>query len=188
MYIYIIRHGESGTNLSKRLTGWYDTPLTDKGRNDAKKTGLLLKDIKFDKVIVSDLARARETAAIALPGYEYEFSKLVREINVGSLSYTKHSEISQEIKQRTAKIGYAEFGGESWDDVRLRILQFMKYLESLNCKNVAVFSHEGWLRAMMDIVLGVYVPRKNLCCMNGAIAVYKFDNDWQLHSLINHIN
>ena len=72
MYVYVIRHGESETNLGKRLTGWFDTPLTDKGRNDAKKAGLVLKDVVFDKIFVSDLVRARETAEIAFPGYKYE--------------------------------------------------------------------------------------------------------------------
>lgn len=191
MYIYVIRHGESETNLNRRLTGWFDTPLTDKGRNDAKNAGSFLKDVVFDKIFVSDLVRARETAEIALPGCQYEISKLVREINVGSLSNTKHSDIPPEIKQRVAKIGYAEFGGESWDEVKVRISQFMKQLESLEAlgyNNIAVFSHSGWIRAMMDIVVGMYLPRNKISCDNGAIAVYKFDNDWQLHSLINHIN
>ena len=191
MYVYVIRHGESETNLGKRLTGWFDTPLTDKGRNDAKKAGLVIKDVKFDKIFVSDLARARETAKIALPGYEYEISKLVKEINVGSLANTKHSDIPPEIKQRTSQIGYSEFGGESREEFKIRISQFMKQLEeleSLGHKNIAVFSHAGWMCAMMDLVFGLYLPRKKIYCGNCAIAIYNFDGDWQLHSLINHIN
>lgn len=188
MYVYVIRHGESETNLGKRLTGWFDTPLTDKGRSDAKKAGLFLKDVVFDKIFASDLVRAKETAEIALPGCQYEISKLVKEINVGSLANTKHSDIPIETKQRTSQIGYQEFGGESRDEFKARILQFMKQLESSNYKNVAVFSHAGWMCAMMDLVVGLYLPRKKIYCGNCAIAVYKFDGDWQLHSLINHID
>lgn len=57
MLIYFIRHGESETNLNIRLTGWYDTPLTEKGIEDAKKAGEFLKNVHFDKVFTSDLMR-----------------------------------------------------------------------------------------------------------------------------------
>ena len=37
MFVYVIRHGESETNLSKKWTGWLDVQLTKKGYEDAKK-------------------------------------------------------------------------------------------------------------------------------------------------------
>ena len=35
MLVYVIRHGESESNLTRRWTGWQDVLLTDKGRKDA---------------------------------------------------------------------------------------------------------------------------------------------------------
>ena len=32
MRVYIVRHGESQNNKDKLWTGWYDAPLTEKGR------------------------------------------------------------------------------------------------------------------------------------------------------------
>ena len=186
MLIYFIRHGESETNLNIRLTGWYDTPLTEKGIEDAKKAGEFLKNVHFDKVFTSDLKRAKKTADIALPGYSYEETKLLREINVGSLSNTPHSDISKETKKITAKIGYSDFGGESRDDFISRISLFMKQLENSNYNTVAVFCHAGWMRAMLDIVTGLYLPRQSVYLGNCAITIYKLNGTlWQLNGLFN---
>lgn len=62
MRVYVIRHGESETNLNKKWTGWLDVHLTDKGKDDAKKAGDFLKNIAFEKIYASDLSRAVETA------------------------------------------------------------------------------------------------------------------------------
>jgi 2,3-bisphosphoglycerate-dependent phosphoglycerate mutase len=96
MRIYVVRHGESETNLQKRWTGWMDVQLTDKGREDARKAGEFLKGITFDKIYTSDLTRAIETAKIALPGCRYETTPLLREINVGKLENTPIGDLTGE--------------------------------------------------------------------------------------------
>lgn len=35
--IYIVRHGQTQFNVEKRCQGWKDSPLTQKGREQAKK-------------------------------------------------------------------------------------------------------------------------------------------------------
>ena len=85
MLVYLIRHGESQSNLDKIWSGWNDVPLTEKGKLDAKKAGEYLDGIKFDKIYSSDLSRAKNTAEIAIPGCEYEQTPLLREINVGEI-------------------------------------------------------------------------------------------------------
>lgn len=62
----------------------------------------------------------------------------------------------------------------------------MKTLEGLSCENVAVFSHAGWLREMLDTVIGIYIPRKQVCCNNCTVAVFEYtDEIWRLYSWIN---
>ena len=41
--IVLLRHGESQWNMENRFTGWADVDLTDKGREEAKAAGELLK-------------------------------------------------------------------------------------------------------------------------------------------------
>ena len=55
---YFIRHGESLANQQNRLCGHADWDLTDLGREQAKCTAELLKDVPVDGVLSSDLWRA----------------------------------------------------------------------------------------------------------------------------------
>lgn len=186
MRVYVVRHGESETNRDKKWTGWLDVHLTDKGKDDAKKSGTFLNHVSFEKIYTSDLSRAIETAEIAIPDCCYETSALLREINVGSLANNLLVNLTDEQRAHAAKNGYADFGGEEKEKFYDRISRFMKKLETLDCENVAVFSHAGWLCGMLDIIIGTCVPREHLCCNNRTIAIYEYANKiWKLHSWIN---
>ena len=41
--LILLRHGQSQWNLENRFTGWKDVPLTEQGKEEANKAGLLLK-------------------------------------------------------------------------------------------------------------------------------------------------
>jgi 2,3-bisphosphoglycerate-dependent phosphoglycerate mutase len=66
--IVLIRHGQSTWNLENRFTGWTDVPLSDLGREEARKAGELLKEegFKFDIAYTSLLKRAIHTLNIVL--------------------------------------------------------------------------------------------------------------------------
>ena len=65
--IVLIRHGESTWNKENRFTGWTDVDLTEKGRNEAKNAGELMKaeGYTFDLAFTSTLKRAIRTLWIA---------------------------------------------------------------------------------------------------------------------------
>ena len=58
-----IRHGESTWNKENRFTGWQDVPLSEKGLDEARAAGGLLKKegYLFDKAYTSVLRRAIKT-------------------------------------------------------------------------------------------------------------------------------
>src|SRR4029078_10058832 len=66
--IVLLRHGESTWNKENRFTGWTDVDLSEKGRNEAKEAGRLLKEggFFFDQAYTSVLKRAIRTLGIAL--------------------------------------------------------------------------------------------------------------------------
>ncbi len=66
--IVLLRHGESEWNKKNLFTGWTDVDLTDKGREEAKTAGELLKEagFVFDLAYTSVLKRAINTLHIAL--------------------------------------------------------------------------------------------------------------------------
>ena len=43
-YLILIRHGQSTWNLEKRFTGWVDVDLTENGKLEAKKSGVLIRN------------------------------------------------------------------------------------------------------------------------------------------------
>ena len=66
--LVLMRHGESAWNQENRFTGWVDVPLTEKGVNEAKEAGRLLKKagLGFDQAFTSLLRRAITTLHLAL--------------------------------------------------------------------------------------------------------------------------
>ena len=66
--IVLLRHGESIWNQENRFTGWYDVDLADKGVNEARAAGRLMKEqgFVFDIAFTSVLKRAIRTLWLAL--------------------------------------------------------------------------------------------------------------------------
>jgi 2,3-bisphosphoglycerate-dependent phosphoglycerate mutase len=66
--LILLRHGESTWNRENRFTGWHDVDLSDAGREEAWKAGVLLKQdgYRFDVAYTSVLKRAIRTLWIAL--------------------------------------------------------------------------------------------------------------------------
>jgi len=66
--LVLIRHGESQWNKENRFTGWKDVDLSEKGREEAKAAGQLLKaeGFTFDEAYTSVLKRAIRTLWIIL--------------------------------------------------------------------------------------------------------------------------
>lgn len=66
--LVLIRHGESAWNKENRFTGWTDVDLTDKGREEARTAGRLMKaeGFTFDVAYCSVLRRALSTLWLAL--------------------------------------------------------------------------------------------------------------------------
>lgn len=66
--LIMLRHGESLWNKENRFTGWTDIELSEKGEEEAKNAGLLLKkhNIKIDIAYTSVLKRANQTLFLTL--------------------------------------------------------------------------------------------------------------------------
>lgn len=82
---YLVRHGETVWNVERKAQGQSDSPLTEKGKEQARETAKILKDIKFDAIFSSNLGRALKTAEIlkAERNLEIKATNLLREGNFG---------------------------------------------------------------------------------------------------------
>ena len=65
-FLILVRHGQSIWNLEKRFTGWVDVDLTEQGKAEAEKAGVLIKDknIKINFYYSSLQLRANNTLKI----------------------------------------------------------------------------------------------------------------------------
>lgn len=101
MRLYLVRHGESEANQLGIYSGFLDTKLTEKGETQAKACQKLLKHIKFDKVICSDLQRAHKTACIVSGLNEEELivKEGLREMNFGRWEGLSHKDILKNDKE-----------------------------------------------------------------------------------------
>ena len=66
--LVLLRHGQSQWNLENRFTGWVDVPLSERGVDEARAAGRLMRDerLELDVAYTSVLRRAIKTLWIAL--------------------------------------------------------------------------------------------------------------------------
>jgi phosphoribosylformylglycinamidine cyclo-ligase len=62
--LWLVRHGETTWNAEGRWQGQADAPLTERGREQARRLARRLAGQRFDAVYASDLGRALETAEV----------------------------------------------------------------------------------------------------------------------------
>lgn len=85
MKLYVIRHGETLSNLTGIVSGRSDEGLTKNGIKQAQELNQKLEKITFDAVYVSPMKRTIETANIIVPEYQYIIDERISERDLGSL-------------------------------------------------------------------------------------------------------
>lgn len=190
MELYVVRHGESQANAAGRHAGWSPVPLSQLGRQQAERAGIYLSKIRFDRIIVSDILRARQTAELALPGCEYSLEPRIREINSGDLVGHTIAECvamyGEEYRTHRQLLNYASYNGETDDILSERVSDFMRDLErqadnGADSETIAVFSHQCAIRQMLCHVLGVRYPHLRILIGNCSIIKLEYvDGKWKL--------
>lgn len=84
--IVLWRHGQTDWNLENRFQGHSDIPLNATGVAQARRAAALLLNLKPEKIVASDLLRARQTAAALgeITGLSIAVDPGLRETNGGN--------------------------------------------------------------------------------------------------------
>ena len=87
--VVLLRHGESTWNKENRFTGWHDVDLTERGREEAREAGRLLKEggYVFDVAFTSVLKRAIKTLGIALDTLDQLWIPVIKSWKLNERSY-----------------------------------------------------------------------------------------------------
>lgn len=70
MLLYLARHAQTASSAVDAFNGRGELPLTEVGREQARKLGARLRGIRWAAVYRSPLGRAGETAALVAPGQD----------------------------------------------------------------------------------------------------------------------
>ena len=87
--LVLLRHGESEWNKLNLFTGWYDVDLSEKGIEEAKSAGKVLKEegYTFDIAFTSVLKRAIRTLWLTLDGMDLMWIPVVRDWRLNERHY-----------------------------------------------------------------------------------------------------
>jgi len=160
--LYLVRHGQSGGNLSGTFGGHSCTPLSDLGIRQAEITANLLTNKGVDVLYSSDLPRAVQTAEplADLAGLEINKTCAFRERNVGVLEGLTFDES----KERYPKDYYALVKrdinhviteGESYRQLLRRgTAALNEILRTHAGKRVVIVSHTGTICYLTLYLIG----------------------------------
>jgi probable phosphoglycerate mutase len=163
--LYLSRHGETQAKREKRFSGRLDTPLTDKGREQARAVGDILKRELGSRpplnFVSSPLQRARTTMEIArerleLPPSGYSVDPRIAEIDLGLWDQLTDKEARAldpaAFDARAADKWHVHVpGGENYAQVAVRATA---WVESLGADTFAV-SHGALTRVLRGLFQGL---------------------------------
>ena len=159
--ILLTRHAETTWNLERRFQGHGDSPLTDKGRAQARALAAELEGRRLSAVYSSDLPRAVATAEIVAGrlGLTVQVDPGLREVDVGEWSGLTWQEIEvrfPEGVERHRTRGYGWEQGESHEAMAERVLNALRRIAADHeGERVLVIVHGGGMRAVAAHIDGL---------------------------------
>lgn len=148
MELWMIRHAATEWNKQKRFQGSRDIPLSSEGRTEAGKWKIQTPE----KVYVSPLMRAKETAQLVFPNTEIEVYPQLRELAVGKWEGQTLEQIGSEALD-WAGLDFAPVGGESLRQVMERCLDWLRSIPE-NDSVCAVVTHKMTIHAFYALATG----------------------------------
>ena len=157
--LFYVRHGETHMNVAGLLSGRTETPLTEKGIEQATTAGKELKQKlpHIDLIICSPYERTYETAKLIANEIGYPIEKIQKndlfvERTFGILEGTPGKDFLDEHEYR--ELDDVE-GSETIEELQKRAEEAFKYLQVLKEDNILVVGHGAFARAIRRVVQGL---------------------------------
>ncbi|HWP31152.1 MAG TPA: 2,3-diphosphoglycerate-dependent phosphoglycerate mutase [Fimbriimonadales bacterium] len=161
--LVLVRHGESIWNAEDRFTGWVDVPLSERGEEEARIAGRLLKNAgyRFDIAYTSALIRAQDTLAIMLEEMGVDIPIIrdaaLNERMYGNLQGLNKQKMRELYGEQIVQLWRRSYdipppGGEALKDTAARTLPFFErcILGDIQLgKNVLVVAHGNSNRSIV---------------------------------------
>ncbi len=172
MEILFIRHGETLANTKNYYYGFTDSPMTERGKEQARAAGLVVNKMKFhpDKIYISERHRTRDT--LELMGFKPNIATIdgrINEQNLGKLECMTYQEIEKKYPDvfndwNKDYHGYRVPEGESHLDLFNRVVSFLEELiknEKGYNRKILVVSHGGVMASIYTYIIGGNMNYRN---------------------------
>ena len=159
--LVLIRHGQSIWNLENRFTGWVDVPLTEVGREEARKAAEQIKHVEFQVAYTSALRRAQDTLEEMLTYLDWDVpvirDQALNERFYGDLQGLNKDDCRRQYGEEQVKIWRRSYdipppNGESLKDTAARTIPFFERCimgDIRQGKNVLVVAHGNSNRSIV---------------------------------------
>jgi len=151
--VYLVRHGETEWSLNGQHTGITDIPLTENGRNLAKRLAPVLATERFALVLTSPLERARKTCELAGLGARAEIDRNLMEWNYGQYEGLTPKQIRAQAPEWMLFNDGCP-GGESPEQIGARVDRVIARVRAVE-GHVALFAHGHIFRVFVARWLGL---------------------------------
>jgi glucosyl-3-phosphoglycerate phosphatase len=152
--LLLIRHGETAWNAARRLQGAVDLPLSPAGRAQARALAQMVAALAPVAAVASDLARARETAALlGFPGARLD--RRWRESDLGRWTGRSPAELPPGHHRQWRAGRRTPPGGESWEALGARVGAALADLREGGRGTVLVVTHGGPIRRALALMVGL---------------------------------
>lgn len=196
MRLIIVRHGETEENVKEIMMGQSLGKLTQKGKGQAKKAALRLKNEKIDIIFSSDLPRAEYTAKEVVKFHKVpiHYTPELREKGAGIFEGRPVEELYEASnKSGLPKTQFKPEGGESFVDVKKRAQKFLdKLFKNYKNKTILISSHGGCIKMLLGILLKKPIEEaRKLDQANACVNIIEIREDYehkaQIINCIKHL-
>lgn len=175
--VYVARHGETAWSLTGQHTGRTDLPLTEHGRENARRLGERLRELTFARVFTSPLQRAATTCELAGYGGVADIDPDLVEWDYGQYEGRRTAEI------RAERPGWQLFrdgcpGGESPAQISARADRVVAQVRAVG-DNVLLFSSGHFIRVLAARWLGVEptVNARHFMLSTASLSALGYENE-----------
>ncbi|MQS98203.1 histidine phosphatase family protein [Companilactobacillus halodurans] len=178
--LYLMRHGQTLFNELHKIQGVCDSPLTQKGIDDAKKVGTYFKqnNVNFDHAYSSTQERASDTLEL-VTDLPYQRVKGLKEWNFG-LFEGESEKLNPKFDPKIGSLGdfFVQYGGEGADQVQQRMVKTLtNIMQQPDNENVFVVSHGGAIYLFLKNWIPLEEIVKHVELHNCSVLKFTFSDD-----------
>lgn len=162
-HLYLVRHGETNSNVNLLLHGRTDVPLNDHGRSQAERIGERMTEFpELDRIVSSPLQRALHTAQAIQRRTDLPLETMegLEEMNFGDAEGIVYNELENVFPDESSRLlDPEEFdvrypNGETRREFFERVKAAIERItESYAGQHVVVVAHGGVIAATLSLLL-----------------------------------